>query len=233
MAKFAIACPACGKYAESKTGFFARKKIECACGNIIDVKTDKLASRLCPHCGNEIVFDQTEGADALCPVCHAQVNTMAEQQQMETFSCRRCGVRLTVAKSASFFTCPVCDYENDVQERLVSEKIRKDGLASIIKYEGDNNTFVWKHPIEDFNYGSQLIVHESQEAVFFKDGQALDLFGPGRYTQRHSSCRCWRRSTSCPQIPREPSIPRSISLTKPFRWRSSGARRRRCASSIR
>ena len=64
----------------------------------------------------------------------------------------------------------------------MADKINKDGLASIIKYEGDNNTFVWKHPIEDFNYGSQLIVHESQEAIFFKDGQALDMFGPGRYT---------------------------------------------------
>ena len=30
--------------------------------------------------------------------------------------------------------------------------------------------------------GTQLIVHESQEAVFFRDGMALDLFGPGRYT---------------------------------------------------
>ncbi len=46
----------------------------------------------------------------------------------------------------------------------------------------DNETLVWKHPIEDFNMGSQLIVHESQEAIFFRDGQALDLFGPGRYT---------------------------------------------------
>ena len=51
-----------------------------------------------------------------------------------------------------------------------------------MKIEGDNETFIWKHPIEDFNLGSQLIVHESQEAVFFKDGQALDLFGAGRYT---------------------------------------------------
>ena len=100
MAKFAIACPVCGKYAEAKTGFFARKKIECACGNIINVRTDKLASRQCPHCGNQIVFDQTKGAAALCPVCHAQVNTMAEQQAMETFSCRQCGIRLTVARSA-------------------------------------------------------------------------------------------------------------------------------------
>ena len=182
MAKFAIACPACGKYAEARTGFFARKKIECSCGNIIDVRTDKLASRQCPHCGNQIVFDQTKGADAKCPVCQAPVNTLADQQQSETFSCRQCGIRLTAAKSATTFVCPVCDCENDVQERLVSEKIRRDGLASIIKYEGDNNVFIWKHPIEDFNYGSQLIVHESQEAVFFRDGQALDLFGPGRYT---------------------------------------------------
>ncbi len=55
-------------------------------------------------------------------------------------------------------------------------------IAQIIKYEGDNTTFIWKHPIEDFNTGAQLIVHESQEAVFFMNGQALDLFGPGRHT---------------------------------------------------
>ena len=55
-------------------------------------------------------------------------------------------------------------------------------IASVIKYEGDNSTFVWKHPCEDFNILSQLIVHESQEALFMLNGQALDLFGPGRYT---------------------------------------------------
>ena len=55
-------------------------------------------------------------------------------------------------------------------------------IAEIIKYEGDNSTFIWKHPCEDFNSLTQLIVHESQEALFFMNGQALDLFGPGRYT---------------------------------------------------
>lgn len=55
-------------------------------------------------------------------------------------------------------------------------------ITDIIKYEGDNSTFVWKHPCEDFNSLTQLIVHESQEAIFFMNGQALDLFGPGRYT---------------------------------------------------
>lgn len=54
-------------------------------------------------------------------------------------------------------------------------------LVDIIKYEGDNTTFIWKHPVEDFNTGTQLIVHESQEAIFYMNGQALDLFGPGRH----------------------------------------------------
>lgn len=55
-------------------------------------------------------------------------------------------------------------------------------IAEVIKYEGDNSTFIWKHPCEDFNSLTQLIVHESQEAIFFMNGQALDLFGAGRYT---------------------------------------------------
>jgi membrane protease subunit (stomatin/prohibitin family) len=34
----------------------------------------------------------------------------------------------------------------------------------------------------DFRIGSQLIVREGQAAVFFRDGRALDTFGPGRHT---------------------------------------------------
>jgi len=55
-------------------------------------------------------------------------------------------------------------------------------IANVVKYESDNSTFIWKHPLEDFNSLTQLIVHESQEAIFFMNGQALDLFGAGRYT---------------------------------------------------
>ena len=182
MSKFVIECPNCGKFAEAKTGFFARKKIDCACGYTINVRTDKLAGRECPHCGNMVVFDQSKGEKALCPVCHEPINPMAEQSNTVEFSCAQCGVRLRTNKAAATYTCPVCDCVNDVAERVATEKIKKDGLASIIKYEGDNETLVWKHPIEDFNFGSQLIVHESQEAIFFRDGQALDLFGAGRYT---------------------------------------------------
>lgn len=52
----------------------------------------------------------------------------------------------------------------------------------ILKYEGDNTVVVHKEHIENFNTKSQLVVNESQEALFYKDGQALDLFKSGRYS---------------------------------------------------
>lgn len=54
-----------------------------------------------------------------------------------------------------------------------------------IKYDGDPSGVPWiiyKCPSEQFVLGSQLIVNQSQEALFFKGGEALDLFGPGTYT---------------------------------------------------
>ena len=70
--------------------------------------------------------------------------------------------------------------------------------AEIIKYEGDNSTFIWKHPCEDFNTTTQLIVHESQEAIFFMNGQALDLFGPGRHTLETQNIPLLRKFINIP-----------------------------------
>ncbi len=36
--------------------------------------------------------------------------------------------------------------------------------------------------VADLRFGSQVIVRESQAAVFFRDGRALDVLGPGRHT---------------------------------------------------
>ena len=55
-------------------------------------------------------------------------------------------------------------------------------LLEVIQYEGPADVLVYKHPKTDFSAGSQLIVHESQEAVFFRNGQLLDSFESGRYT---------------------------------------------------
>lgn len=34
----------------------------------------------------------------------------------------------------------------------------------------------------EFRLGTQVVVRESQEAVFFRDGKSMDVFGPGRHT---------------------------------------------------
>lgn len=182
MSKFVIECPSCGRYAEASTGFFAKKKIDCACGYTINVKTDRLSSKVCQSCGNTVVFDQSLGEDAKCPVCHERINTRESMVVLAEFTCPSCNCKISEDKNKSKCTCPLCDTVIDVQERITKENIKNQGQASVIKYEGGNNTFVWKHPIEDYNLGSQLIVHESQEAIFLCDGKALDLFGAGRYT---------------------------------------------------
>lgn len=187
MSKFVIECPRCGNYAEATSGIFGTmlfgtKKINCTCGYTIDVKTDKVTSRICPHCRNNVIYDQSKGEEAVCPVCHEKVNTRENMSNLVEFSCPSCFCRLAADKNAMEYTCPLCDTEIDVQQQIAKEEVKKKGVISVIKYEVGNDVFVWKHPIEDFNLGSQLIVHESQEAIFFKDGQALDLFGAGRYT---------------------------------------------------
>ena len=185
MANYFIECPKCHKYAEASSGFygfFGTKKINCACGYTINVKSDKIASKVCPHCGNMVVYDQSKGENAVCPVCHEKINTRESMAALVEFSCPSCSCKISADKNADTYICPLCETEIDVQKQIKKEEIKKDGLASVIKYEGGNDVFVWKHPIEDFNLGSQLIVHESQEAILFRDGQALDLFGAGRHT---------------------------------------------------
>ncbi len=55
-------------------------------------------------------------------------------------------------------------------------------IIDVIKYEGGNNVLVWKHPKEDFNTSAQLIVHESQEAIIFRDGQMIGPYSAGKHT---------------------------------------------------
>jgi membrane protease subunit (stomatin/prohibitin family) len=55
-------------------------------------------------------------------------------------------------------------------------------IIEVIKYNGSPNVFAWKYPSEELGTWTQLIVNESQEAILYKGGQALDLFAAGRHT---------------------------------------------------
>lgn len=58
----------------------------------------------------------------------------------------------------------------------------------------------------EIKFGAQLVVHQAQEAVFYRDGRALDVFGPGRYTLT---------TQNIPLLTKALSLP--FGFTSPFR----------------
>lgn len=55
-------------------------------------------------------------------------------------------------------------------------------IVEVVKYNGGPDVYAWKYPNEELGTWTQLIVNESQEAVLFKGGMALDVYGSGRHT---------------------------------------------------
>ena len=66
--------------------------------------------------------------------------------------------------------------------RLFSKK-PASGMATVIECYVEDGLLVKRSDIEDFLTGTQLILHESQQALFFLNGKALDIFTvAGKYT---------------------------------------------------
>lgn len=196
MANFTIECPKCGSINQASTFVFAKKVIVCGhCGEEINIKESRLISKQCPSCKNTFVYDQAKPRTK-CPVCGDEFNIAVwkkkqstDKYKMVTINCPQCACACELKKwdsadneSNKDQNCPICGCVIDVEKEYYKSRLVSDTGVSVIQYEGDNSTFVWKHPIEDFNLGSQLVVHESQEAIFFLNGEALDAFGPGRHT---------------------------------------------------
>lgn len=55
-------------------------------------------------------------------------------------------------------------------------------IIDVVKYNGNPELLAWKYPSQELSTWSQLVVNESQEAVLFKEGEALDVFQSGRHT---------------------------------------------------
>lgn len=55
-------------------------------------------------------------------------------------------------------------------------------VVEVVKFDGLPDVLAWKYPSQELGTWTQLVVNESQEAVLYKGGVALDVFGSGRHT---------------------------------------------------
>ena len=57
-------------------------------------------------------------------------------------------------------------------------------IIDLVKWnpESSVNVYAWRFPETNLSTYTQLIVHESQEAVLFSKGQVVGKFGPGKHT---------------------------------------------------
>lgn len=56
-------------------------------------------------------------------------------------------------------------------------------IIDVVEWQPQSNDiFAWRFPEENLSTATQLIVRESQEAVFFSKGQILGKFGAGKHT---------------------------------------------------
>ncbi|HXS99809.1 MAG TPA: SPFH domain-containing protein [Elusimicrobiota bacterium] len=71
-------------------------------------------------------------------------------------------------------------------------------LIDLVKYEGPSSVLVWKYPADNLSWGTQVIVNQTQEAIFFKGGAALDVLGPGTHTLRTANIPLLRKLIAAP-----------------------------------
>jgi len=55
-------------------------------------------------------------------------------------------------------------------------------LIDVVEWKNKKDEVIFRFQEGAISLGAQLIVMENQEAILFKEGQALDSFGPGRHT---------------------------------------------------
>ena len=70
----------------------------------------------------------------------------------------------------------------------IFDKVKDEAMHQFIEViewlDNTGDTMVYRFPVQgqEIKHGAQLIVRESQAAVFVHEGQVADVFGPGRFT---------------------------------------------------
>ena len=71
-------------------------------------------------------------------------------------------------------------------------------LIDRVKYDGPADVLVWRFPTDNLSWGAQVIVNQSQEAIFYSGGQALDILPPGTHTLKTANIPLLRTLINIP-----------------------------------
>lgn len=71
-------------------------------------------------------------------------------------------------------------------------------IIDVVKFDGPADVLVWKHPTGDLTWGTQVIVNQTQEALFLKGGAVADVLGPGTHTLQTANVPLLRRLVEAP-----------------------------------
>ena len=182
-----IRCSECDTIVQLERGWFGWRKRPCPkCSREISFKEERMQVVHCAHCENDVVYDTLLGKANLCPVCGKPLLGNVEEPRFTEVPCPKCGVKMRIGHGEGPCTCQLCGHVFDAKSVLRKEEASVNQDACVIRCGGDEQTLIWKHPLDRFPFKSQLIVNAGMTALFIKNGVCEYPVGPGNYLMENT-----------------------------------------------
>lgn len=176
-----IECPKCGRINNVKVGFFHSTRVHCHCGSVINVNNERMVTKQCPKCGNIVTYDRVKNEYPLCPICHEPLKEEREDWKFVEIVCDDCSSHLIVNKDDEETECPICSHKINIKKAIELQKFKSENQPLLLKCDLNSDVVAIRHKLEDFPIFSQILVDESQKAVFISNGKVVGSYEAGNH----------------------------------------------------